>query len=54
MSRDDFKLLDSLVYHLKPDGLIYMESDNKYSSEILKIIKSSIAGKVYFYLLSKS
>ena len=54
MSKDDYELLDSLVYHLKPDGLIYMESDNKYSSEILKIIKSSIAGKVYFYLLSKS
>jgi len=54
MSKDDYELLDSLVYHLKPNGLIYMESDSKYSSEILNIFKSSIAGKVYFYLLSKS
>ena len=54
MSKDDYELLDSLAFHLKPNGHIYMESDSKYSSEILKIIKSSVAGKVYFYLLSKS
>ena len=54
ISKDDYELLDSLVFHLKPKGLIYVESDSKYASEILKIVKSSMAGKVYFYLLSKN
>lgn len=54
MNKDAYLLLDNLANHLKPEGLIYIECDCKYSSEILKIIKSSRAGKVYFYLLSKN
>jgi len=44
-------LLLSLKQYLTPNGHIYFESDKKFELEDFKIIKSSRAGKVYFYLL---
>lgn len=49
--KNQISLLPLLKQHLAPDGLIYFESDNKFEEEHFKIIKSSRAGKVYFYLL---
>ena len=39
------------VYHLKPQGVIYFETNKKFSGEEFKILKNSRAGQVYFYLL---
>ena len=44
-------LLSKIKSHLKPKGIIYLESNEKYSSNEFKILKTSKAGKVYFYLL---
>jgi len=49
--KNQLLLLLSLKKYLKADGLIYYETDSKYVETDFKIIKSSHAGKVYFYLL---
>jgi 16S rRNA (guanine966-N2)-methyltransferase len=47
--------IDSLLFeikeHLKPEGVIYLETNKEYFEEEFKIIKNSRVGKVYFYLL---
>jgi 16S rRNA G966 N2-methylase RsmD len=37
--------------HLKPEGVIYFETNKQYIGKEFKILKNSKAGKVYFYLL---
>ena len=44
-------LLSEIKNHLKPDGMIYFETNKEYLGKELKILKNSKAGKVYFYLL---
>ena len=44
-------LLSEIKNHLKPDGIIYFESNKEYLGKEFKILKNSKAGKVYFYLL---
>ena len=44
-------LLSKIKSHLKPDGILYFETNKKYLGEELKILKNSRAGNVYFYLL---
>jgi 16S rRNA (guanine966-N2)-methyltransferase len=48
---DIYPLLSEIKNHLKPEGIIYLELNEKYSSNEFKILKTSKAGKVYFYLL---
>lgn len=44
-------LLSEIKNYLKPNGVIYLEINEKFSSNELKILKHSKAGQVYFYLL---
>ena len=44
-------LLSEIKNHLKPDGIIYFETNKEYLGKEFKILKNSKAGKVYFYLL---
>ena len=46
-----YNLLVEIKNHLKPKGIIYLETNKKYSRNEFKILKNSRAGKVYFYLL---
>ena len=48
---DIYPLLSEIKNHLKPEGIIYLELNEKYSSNEFKLLKTSKAGKVYFYLL---
>jgi 16S rRNA (guanine966-N2)-methyltransferase len=45
-------LLFEIKNHLKPNGVIYLEMNEKFSSNQYNILKHSKAGKVYFYLLT--
>ena len=51
-SFDVYPLLIEIKNHLNSKGIIYLEMNERYSSNELKILKHSKAGKVYFYLLS--
>jgi 2-polyprenyl-3-methyl-5-hydroxy-6-metoxy-1,4-benzoquinol methylase len=44
-------LLNEIKKHLKPEGVIYFETNQQYLGSEFKILKNSKAGKVYFYLL---
>ncbi len=46
-----YPLLSKIKGHLKPQGVIYFETNKKFSGEEFKILKNSQAGQVYFYLL---
>ena len=44
-------LLSEIKKHLKPEGVVYFETNKQYLGNEFKILKNSKAGKVYFYLL---
>ena len=44
-------LLTKIKNHLKPNGIIYFETNKQYLGKEFKILKNSKAGKVYFCLL---
>ena len=48
---DIYPLLSKIKKYLKPDGIIYLEMNEQYSGNKLKILRNSKVGKVYFYLL---
>jgi len=50
-SVDMYLLLSKIKSHLKPKGIIYLETNEQYFGTEYKIVKNSRAGKVYFYLL---
>ena len=51
---DSYKLLNNLSDALRSNGLVYLESKSPIEINQLKIIKSSRAGQVYFYLLTSN
>ena len=52
MDKDAYKSIDDLAKYLNNDGLIYLELGEEIRTRKLKILKSSRAGQVYFYLLT--
>ena len=48
---NSIQLIDLIRKFLKPQGVIYFETNIKLSENFLQIIKTSRAGKVYFHLV---